>query len=96
MNWYPPEIDFIFNSPHYWGPGTTDFELPGVNDLDRIARSHDIVYRDAPYSRQGSVQRAQADYQMALDAGIGITGLYMLGQASFRVLTFNQLTLPWD
>ncbi len=95
MNWYPPEIDFIFESPHYWGPGETDFSLPGVNDLDRLARSHDIIYLDAPHSRQGRVQRMEADARLAKSAG-GITGAYMTIQSGVRLLTMNLVPLPWD
>ncbi len=96
MNWYPPEFDFFFTTPSYWGPGT-DLSSAGdpVSDLDRIAKSHDIAYSRAGPGHAGSVRRAKADYQMALDAG-GITGAWMFSQATFRVLTFNQITLPWD
>lgn len=96
MNWYPPEIQFLWDPPQYFGPGT-DLSVAGtpVSNLDAIARDHDISYSRAGPGHAGSVQRAKADYQMALDAG-GLTGAWMLAQATFRVLTFNQITLPWD
>jgi len=97
MNWYPPEFDFIWNPPEYWGPGT-DLSVAGdpVSNLDAVARDHDIAYSLAGSGHAGSVRRAKADYQMALDSGSGLTGAWMLAQATFRVLTFNQLSLPWD
>lgn len=93
--WYPPEFDFLFETPHYWGPGETDFELPGVNDLDRLARRHDLVYARAPHTRSGRFQRMEADARLAKDAG-GLTGAYMTLQSGFRLLTLNLIPLPWD
>ena len=95
MNWYPPEFDFFFHTPHYWGPGETDFELPGINDLDRLARSHDFVYASAAHDREGRFLRMEADARLASDAG-GITGAYMMVQSGFRLLTMNLVPLPWD
>ena len=93
--WYPPEFDFIFQTPHYWGLGQTDFSKSGVNDLDRLARRHDWVYHSAPHTRMGRVQRMEADARLAKEAG-GITGAYMTVQAGARLLTMNLIPFPWD
>ena len=93
--WYPPEFDFLFQAPHYWGPGPSDFHKPGVNDLDRLARRHDWVYATTPNTRMGRFQRMEADARLAREAG-GLTGAVMTVQSGFRLLTMNLVPLPWD
>jgi len=100
MNWYPSipdEVEFLWNWPNYWGPGSTDYSLDPVNPTDRAAIAHDLVYGSAPHTRSGRVQRMEADARMAKNPDTGsITSAFMTVQSGFRLLTMNYVPLPWD
>lgn len=84
---------------HYFGHGKGDesFQAVPINVLDRAAMKHDYAYLHARPGREGRVDKAGADLEMAGDilTENPTAALAMGTQFAVRVLTFNQFDLPW-
>lgn len=106
---YTVDVFEALTRGRYFGPGT---DLSGPHDppyrsaystageLDALAYEHDLRYAHSMRhtGRRRRVERASADFQMAMDAvtvnPVASAGMFVA--ASARVLTFNLVNLPWD